>query len=292
MLKAFEAFGRAGGIRRAAGDLGLDHAVVSRHLRALEDWLGVSLFERDAGRVALTVAGKAYHAQVSQTLLELSHATDELLHPLERRSVQIWGVPGLTTQWLAGVLAEFQQANPHCQLELRPTDTPADLLARDADVDIRFYGDAWPPEAGGRGLKTCELSRPPVMAVCSPDLARRIGSIKDLRQLLAYTLIHEEHDEQWRAWFLAKSVSIPGPIPGPRMWHAHLAIAAAVSGMGIALANRFLVDRELMAGSLVRLVLPDGSDPVIGSYRFVTRVDDWSTPIVARLRQFIRKKAN
>jgi len=43
-LKAFESVGRAGGVRKAALELGIDHAVVSRHLRALEAWLGQPLF--------------------------------------------------------------------------------------------------------------------------------------------------------------------------------------------------------------------------------------------------------
>lgn len=42
-LRAFEMVGRVGGIRRAASLLAIDHTVVSRHVRALEEWVGVPL---------------------------------------------------------------------------------------------------------------------------------------------------------------------------------------------------------------------------------------------------------
>ena len=59
-LRAFEAVGRLGGIRRAAEDLGTSHSIVSRHLQALEALTGAPLVDRKAGR--LTEAGARYHA--------------------------------------------------------------------------------------------------------------------------------------------------------------------------------------------------------------------------------------
>ena len=42
-LRAFDAVARLGGVRQAARSLGRDHAVISRHLKALEQWTGARL---------------------------------------------------------------------------------------------------------------------------------------------------------------------------------------------------------------------------------------------------------
>jgi DNA-binding transcriptional LysR family regulator len=238
-LRAFEAVGRLGGIRKAADSLSLDHAVISRHIRLLEEWLGVQLFSRSSGRLQLTEAGAGYHGRVSAVLVELASAT-------------------------------------------------ADLVQHEADVDIRFYGDSWLPQPGGRGLKYVELARPPVLAVTSPAMAARLGSGLDVKQLLEAPLLHEESDEQWRAWFCSNGVEFPSRIPGPLLWHAHLAIAAARAGRGIALASTYLIDRDLRSGDLVELDFRSPARPVIGAYVFVAREDRWSLPVVAELRHFLQ----
>ncbi len=289
-LRAFEAVGRLGGIRKAAVSLSLDHAVVSRHIRVLEEWLGLTLCRRSGGGIHLTEAGANYHARVSAALVELASATSDLLHSADQHSLRVWCVPGFAAQWLSNELAEFETLWPEYRIELRPTDRAADLLMHEADVDIRFYGDDWPPRAGGRGLKYVELARPPIMALTSPELAGRLAGLGSVAALVDAPLLHEEHDEQWRAWFRRNGVDVPSPLPGPLLWHAHLAIAAARAGRGVALASTYLVGKDIENGSLVQLALPGSQQVVLGAYAFVTREDRWSLPILTRLRHFLQKR--
>lgn len=60
--------------RRAAGVLGVRQSAVSRRVRALEDSLGVSLFERHHAGVRLTTAGARFVEQVKRALLQLDYA--------------------------------------------------------------------------------------------------------------------------------------------------------------------------------------------------------------------------
>jgi DNA-binding transcriptional LysR family regulator len=94
-LRAFEAVGRLGGIRRAALDLRLDHAVVSRHLRALEEWAGVPLINRQRSGQLLTEAGAQFHRRVSFALQEIAQASADLLVIRGNQSLRIWCMPGL-----------------------------------------------------------------------------------------------------------------------------------------------------------------------------------------------------
>jgi len=289
-IRAFEAVGRLGGIRRAANSLSLDHSVVSRHLKQLEDWLGVALFQRGGGQVNLTEVGARYHGRISAALAELALATAEIQDPDDQRKLLVWCVPGFAAQWVADRLAVFEKARPEFSVELRPTDVKANLLAHEADVDIRFYLDDWPPDPGGRGIQHVELARPPIMIVASPSLAEQLGENLSVNDLMDAPLLHEEHDQQWRAWLSLNNIvrKMPDTLPGPLLWHAHLAIAAARNSRGLALASTYLVDDDLRNGSLVELRVPGTRAVVIGAYAFVTREDRWSYDGILQFRRFLQ----
>jgi len=288
-VRAFEAVGRLGGIRAAAAVLGIDHSVVSRHLRHLEDFVGVALIQREGGALHLTEVGARYHGRIAAALAELALATSEVRDPGVNNVILLWCVPGFAAQWVADRLARFELMWPDFHLELRPTDVRANLIAHEADVDIRFYLDDWPPDPGGRGLRYIELVRPPIMIVASPSVAASLKG-KTLEDLLDLPLLHEEHDYQWRAWLTLNGCKRPLPerIPGPLLWHAHLALGAARNDRGLALASTFLVDADLKAGTLVEVKIPHTEPVVIGAYAFVTREDRWTTDTILQFRRYLQ----
>lgn len=290
-LRAFEVFGRVGSIRKAAANLNLHHAVVSRHVRALEDWLGAALVERADGRLSLTETGAVYHQRVSQALVEIASATASVTASPHQREARLWCIPGLAAQWLSERLTAFERAHPKFAIELRPTDRCADLLMHEADIDVRYYVDGWPPSPGGKSLRAIELARPPVMAVASPALAAELNAASNARALLDAPLLHEEHDEQWRVWLRLNGVERHDRLPGALLWHAHIAIGAARQGRGVALANQYLVARDLAEGSLVNVAPAGVRAVVLGGYYFVAREDRWTLPVIATLRNFLLEEA-
>ena len=78
-LRAFDAIARLGGVRKAAQYLCRDHAVVSRHLRAIEDWTGAKLIERSAAGSVLTEDGIRYHRDIASALDIIARATVDLI---------------------------------------------------------------------------------------------------------------------------------------------------------------------------------------------------------------------
>lgn len=284
-LRAFEAVGRLGGIRKAAAALSLHHAVISRHVASLERWLGQPLILRNRGDKLLTPVGERYFRRVQDALRELACATADVTGKSDRDRLRVWTNGGFASKWLAARLAEFACAHPETEIELRPSDAQPDLLNGEAEIDIRYHGDDYSPVAGGKGLRHIELARPHIMAVAAPHVARSLERIRSVTDLLRHPLLHEEDDKQWRAWFAARGATFDHEISGARYWHAHLAIDAAVKGRGIALASGFLVAEELRSGELVELGDPDahGANVPLGSYVFTTRTDRWES---SKLRQF------
>lgn len=286
-LRAFEAFGRHGGVRRTAAALGVSHAIVSRHLRALEDWLGVMLVDRTGG--GLTPAGEAYHALIGPAFDQLSNATQQARGAGGTR-LEVWSVAGLAYLWLTPNLPGFGRRHPGMALDLRPSDSPPDLPRRAAHGDIRWYLDDTPALAAPRSLRREPIVRPRLFPVARADApwlqAARIDRPADL---LALPLLHEDSDAEWRAWFAAQGQRGAHPPAAARLWQAHMTLAAAADGQGVAITNGFLAAEHLRAGRLVELGAgnPAFAACAPGAYYFTARADMWDALPIARFRGWL-----
>jgi len=240
----------------------------------------------------LTEVGQRYYARISAALRELTSASVELLGRNDTHRLSIWCVPGFASEWLAHRLGAFQAENPEFDLELHPTDKSPDFNSYEADVDIRYIAGTTPISAVNisGGVRRFEIARPPVMAVVSPSCTGLLSSVRAPADLLEAPLLHEESADQWRAWFTAQGIDIAAPLPGPRLWHAHLTIEAARRGQGVALANPFLLGDDLTTGRLVPLFKDanGGGTVELGAYAFAARADRWQSAAVTKFRHWLK----
>jgi LysR family glycine cleavage system transcriptional activator len=292
VLRAFEAVGRLGGIRRAAMELGVDHAVVSRHLRTLETWTGLALVDRTHGASHLTEDGARYHARISAALTEIARATSDLMQQRSGVRLTIWCVPGFATRWLSPRLDAFRAANEDLEIELRPTDFGPDFERNEADGDIRYVRDV-SAQPVARGVRSLEFARPGVFPVAHPDAVAGWPEVRSPSDLLKLPLLHEENEDEWRAWLTAQGVDVPQRLPGPRLWHAHLTMAAAGRGQGVALANPFLIGDDIETGRLCRIDPPGARHAAVmlGGYAFLARDGQWDSKPMTKFRNWLRMNA-
>jgi LysR family transcriptional regulator, glycine cleavage system transcriptional activator len=291
-LRAFEAVGRLGGVRRAAQALKLDHAVVSRHLRTLETWSGVALVDRTRSGALLTQQGQRYHARIAIAFAEINAATGELLNNAGAARLRLWCVPGFAFRWLMARIGSFCAEHPDVEFELHPTDVSPDFGHDQADADLRYVPGYRPAPPAAPNVRTIEIDRPVVMPVASPDyLASLREPITQLEDLLKLPLLHEESYDYWHAWFSAQSIDSSPRLSGPRLWHAHLTVEAACRGQGIALANHFLFRDDMATGRIVPVRIGGQPPPqlTLGTYLFSMRNELWDTPSAARFRKWLRK---
>lgn len=288
-LRAFEAVGRLGGIRRAAQELGVDHAAISRHLRGLEAWAGVKLVDRDQGG-RLTPEGAKYLSRISAALEEISRATVDLTRRGDDSRLVIWCVPGFAYRWLIRNLPDFNAAHPGFDLEVRPTDQAPDFARHEADADIRYIRDA--AAAGNGDVQTVQITRPTVFPAAAPAVAAQIGVGAQVSDLLSQTLLHEVDDAEWREWLAARGVEVAERLGGPRLWHAHLTLDAARRGQGVVLTNTLLAGDDIATGALVELAI-EPSEPEIrfGAYVFGARKDRWRDPGIVKFRRWLEQAA-
>ncbi|GHC95655.1 LysR substrate-binding domain-containing protein [Novosphingobium pokkalii] len=286
-LRAFEAFGRHGGVRRTAAALGVSHAIVSRHLRALEDWLSVMLVDRQHG--GLTPAGESYHALIGPAFDQLCTATSQARGQHGTR-LDVWSVAGLAYLWLTPNLPGFGRRHPGMALDLRPSDSPPDLSRREAHGDIRWYLDDAPGLTPPRSLMRQAVVRPRLFPVARADAPwLKDAAVAAPQDLLALPLLHEDSDAEWRAWFAAQGLAHTQPPVSARLWQAHMTLAAAADGQGVAITNGFLAAEHLQSGRLVELGAgnPAFAACAPGAYYFTARADMWDAQPIARFRAWL-----
>ncbi len=289
-LRAFEAVGRLGGIRRAAKELQIDHAVVSRHIRSLESWVDTKLIVRNASASKLTTEGEAYYKEIYSALTLISTATAKLMRSSNEQSLSLWCVPGLASLWLADRLGDFIASNPGISVDFRPSDRSPDFSAKEVHCDIRFLRE-WEIAEVSRFACSFEIARPAVFPVASPECVAGLPPLESPADLLKCPLLHEDNDLDWRHWLKAQGAEIIDNVPGPRLWHAHLTLNAARRGQGIALTNKMLLRDDLEAGRLVPITLKAGEFETVrsGAYTFLAREDRWNAPVIVTFRNWLRQ---
>lgn len=292
-LRAFEAVGRLGGIRRAARELSVDHTVISRHLRTLENWVGVALVDRTRNNTLLTNEGLAFHGEIYQGLRTIANATGRLLEGAGPQHLHVWCIPGFATLWLADHLNAFMAEHPDVVVDFRPADYSPDFRFKEVDGDIRYLR-RWEEDKLPPMVRTVEFARPTVFPVASREFLARMPEVNEAADLLSFPLLHEDNDLEWRNWFLLQDIPEVPPLSGPRLWHAHLTLNAARQGQGVALANPMLMGgNEDEEDGLVRVVPRRRPfNPVrFGGYTFIARDDQWNAPAIKRFRHWLQRTA-
>ncbi|RDK05736.1 LysR substrate-binding domain-containing protein [Cupriavidus lacunae] len=241
--RAFEATGRLLSVSKAADELCVTPAAVSRQVRALETFLGVSLFERIRGGLELTPAGARYLSDLMPLFSALRESTEGVMAGAPGRSnvLRIRSPATFAVRWLIPRLASFHRLHQDIDVQLTTGSAPLDFRREDIDAGIQLGDGDW-PETHSQRLIPNEL-----IPVAAPSRARRKGW-----KLERETLLHSlARPEDWTLWLKFAGFSTANTNRGMRYETSLLAYQAAVEGHGVAIAQKALVLKELEEGSLV-----------------------------------------
>ncbi len=285
-LRAFEAAARELSFTAAAAELVQTQGAVSHQIRELETRLGMKLFLREGRGITLSEAGRIYLPFVREALGRLRDG-DRALHPSSAEQVlTVSCSPNFAQKWLVPRLGSFYDDNP--SLDLRISASPQHVTFDGDGIDIAVrHGDGnWPELAVSR------LCREWLFPVCSPRLEPVIESINSVDDLRHYVLIHDQQRDGWARWLQANGAE-PANFDldrGPQLSQTSLAIDAAVSAQGIALARSALVDLDLAAGRLVRPL--DAELAAEFAYWIVCPRSQATDPKIVRFRQWLMDQAS
>jgi len=244
-LRAFEAAGRHLSFTRAAEEMLITQGAVSRHIRALEDELGVELFVRKTRALELTAAGAAYLGSVREAFELLVTATRALDQRGGRRTLTISLLASFAVHWLVPRLGRFAERHPEIELALEPTIRPVDLATERVDLAIRYGAGGWP------GVDQVTLMPEELFPVCSPGFLAE-HPISGPRALLALALLHASSDLDWQVWMEGMQLELAAAPRQIKLHDYNVVLQAAVAGHGVAMGRRVLITEQLADGSLVR----------------------------------------
>lgn len=251
-MRVFAAVVDAGSFARAADELSMSKAAVSRHVSELEHRLGVRLLHRTTRKLSLTEEGEVFHARCHDILATIEDSETEVA----TRAGKATGVLKISVplsfgmKHLSPLWPKFMAAHPEVSLDVSLSDRVVDLFDEGLDLAIRI---ARLPDSS---LVSRKLATTRLILCASPAYIRRRGTPRkpaDLEnhETLNYTLL--SMGEQWEFERAGERVTVRVH-SRMRSNNGDTCLAAAISGAGMVLQPTFLVGEHLAAGRLVELL--------------------------------------
>ncbi len=279
-LRAFEAAARLSSFTKAATELHVTQAAVSHQVRALEDQLGVRLFERTTRHLALTPAGRQLLPAASEAFEGLARAVAGIGRG--EQLLAITTTPSFGANWLAPRLGRFAEHHPTIELSIRHAKAVLDLGQEGLDLAIRWGKGGWP------GVEA-ELIGPSALTVVgAPAYVKRL-KLKAPVDVARATLLHDETHEEWSEWLIVAGLDPALARRGVVFDDENAMIQAAIGGQGLALEPRSVAAGFIAEGRLATpfdLSLAEG----YGFYLVYER-EALKRPKVAAFRQFLLEEA-
>lgn len=241
----------SGGFSAAARTLSMSPSMVTAHVQALEERLGVRLLNRSTRRVSLTEVGHAYYERCLQILAEADDA-DQIAQALQstprgtlRLNTSI-AIPPL----LAPVIAEFVALYPEVSVNLTMTDRMIDLVEEGFDLAVRNMSV---PDSS---LVVRRVATYRFVVCGAPGYLAARGIPRQPADLSRHNCLVYSHSAWGNEWRFAgpdgeQSVAVEGNLQANSDNALRL---AAVHGQGLALAPSFLLIDEIKSGRLVPIL--------------------------------------
>ncbi|WP_379553849.1 LysR substrate-binding domain-containing protein [Qipengyuania sp. DGS5-3] len=266
----------------AAVALGRTPSAISHAVRALEQQIGVSLFERVGRTVRLTNAGADYCEAIRPALRELELATIQAQRARQTNVVRISALPFFTSTVLLPNLAKFEEKNPSLELKIETSNAFADIRRGEADIALRFGSGR------SQGLTCKSLVSVRGLPVASPQYLQDARPLNHPRDILNHTLIHvRASPAAWQDWLTAAGCATDMGSPGLAFDSILGALDAAENGHGIALAMDPLIRRHPSFGT--RLTAPlNEANAKTQDYNFLCQESHWLSPNIQKTYRWLQ----
>jgi DNA-binding transcriptional LysR family regulator len=251
-LTAFVRVADNGGFSAAGRKLNMSTTMVSNHIQALEERLGVRLLNRTTRKVNLTEIGRAYYERCIHILADIEQADDiaGALQSTPRGMLRIYTHTHLV-RFLAPVVNAFLDRYPEVTVDVSIGERAIDLIDEGYDIAVRMV----PPPDSSLIVRSVATWRH--VLCCSPAYLEKHGPPKELAELAERNCIRHLNYPFGEEWHFTDRRGAPASvrISGNLITNSGEALLqAALAGIALCLAPGFLIHDELEAGRLVRLL--------------------------------------
>ena len=237
----------------AARRLDLSPAMVTKHIAHLEAHLGARVLHRTTRRVSLTELGRQYlaHCADGLDLIDAAEASVSHAHGRPSGTLKVTAPVWFGTAHTARLLAAYQRQYPDVTLDIQLENRRVDLAGEGYDVALRATADPSPT------MIVRPLTTVPFHLVAAPALFAGKPPPQDVAAAGRYGAILP-------SYVSLETVTLEGPAGRTQLKlqpvmlcnDTHLALQGVLAGMGMAFLPSWLVDTEVAAQRLIR-VLPD-----------------------------------
>jgi DNA-binding transcriptional LysR family regulator len=238
-----------GSLAAAARHFGLSHAMVSKHLRGLEQSLGVRLLTLTTRRLTLTEAGANYFRRCVQILADIEEANREAMQvqAVPRGLLRLTAPVTFGEQHLAPALAEFLARYPEIVLDVELTDRFSDLIDEGFDLALRIG------RLPDSSLVARRLGASPMRTCAAPAYLARHGTPAHPSELAHHRCLYLNGVTAPGEWWYEidgsrTTVQVDGPLRTNSM---ALACRAARQGVGVVFGPAFALEPMIATGDLV-----------------------------------------
>ena len=249
LVRGFVAVGRRMSITLAAQDLCLTQSAVSRQVHALEEVLGVKLFERGYRSIQFTGEGERLFRIADVSVQQLQDVIGMLDTRQQRRPVTITLSTGAAALWLLPRLSRLHEQHPDIDVRIAASNKVLDLKAEGIDLAVRYCDEAAAPAGAER------LFGEHLIAVCHPSLTEAFGEPTEVVRKSVW-LEFDQYQRPWMHWapmLEAAGLSSIRPRSIMRFNQYEQVIQAALAGQGIAVGRLALIEPMLFDQRLVAL---------------------------------------
>src|SRR5829696_751585 len=217
-LKAFEAAARHESFTRAAEELCVTQGAVSHQVKALEETLGLKLFNRERQKLIITEAGREYLAVLRDAFDRIALGTARVIERQSSGVLTVSTSPDFAAKWLVNRLGHFAEAHPDIDLRISATMHHVDFAREDVDMAVRHGDGNW------TGLDVVRLCSEELFAVCSPSLVSGWNRRIEPSDVLRFPLLHLDDRSAWTRWLEAAGVPATEISHGPVLNRASMVI--------------------------------------------------------------------
>jgi DNA-binding transcriptional LysR family regulator len=259
-LRVFIAVAEAGGFAKAANVLHSSPPAVTRAVAALEERLGVRLFNRTTRTVHLTEPGARFLEDARRVLGDLDTAEQDVRGEARLASGQLSITASVSfgRTVLQSIVADFTEAHPLVSVAMLLFDRVVDLVDEGFDLAVRI---SHLPDSSLVSTQIGEVRR---MLVASPDYLAKRGTPLQPRDLKTHAVITHTTLLANREWRYINAGKPARMALQPRIEtnDAHTNIALAEQGKGITIVLSYMVGDALRSGKLVPVLQSYAPPPV------------------------------
>lgn len=258
-IRIFESAARHLSFTAAADELSITQSGVSKQIKVLESYLGVSLFVRKGQTIELTSAAEQFQKYATKALDALQQGVEHIQGSANQLRLQ--APPTFASRWLIPRLEQLKTNLPKLDLHIETTwlRTIRDRVQAQSNELVIHACIHYPFD----NLQFELIRKESLFVMVSPDYMARYGRINNAQDLIGKHLIHTRLDGHihWQAWAKAIGLTELDTSTGAEFETLDMALSAAENGIGVLVCDLLYAMPAIQSN---RLVIPFNMPTVTG----------------------------